>query len=73
VHLHSGLRILDAAKLRPEKVVNGKLLLCSTPQKPEFLCGAPYLLLDLSKPPSSGNFFSPFDPKTPSRLPNTIA
>jgi integrase len=27
VHLHSGLRILDAAKLRPEKVVNGKLLL----------------------------------------------
>lgn len=59
MHLHSGLRILDAAKLRPEKVVNGKLLLYTAKTGVPVWCPLPPdLLLDLSKPPRREIFFA---------------
>jgi hypothetical protein len=66
VHLHSGLRIFDAAKLRPEKVVNGKLLLYTAKTGVPVWCPLPPdLLLDLSKPPLVGKFFFAVRSKNP--------
>lgn len=57
VLLHSGLRILDVAKLRPEKIVNGKLLLYTAKNGVPVWCPLPPdLLLDLSKLPLVGGF-----------------
>lgn len=57
VLLHSGLRILAAVKLRPEKIVNGKLLLYTAKNGVPVWCPLPPdLLLDLSKLSLVGGF-----------------
>lgn len=58
VLLHSGLRIIDAAQLRPEKIVDGRLFLYT--QKtgvPVMIPLPPDLLEDLRKLPLVGGYF----------------
>jgi integrase len=58
VLLHSGLRIIDAAQLRPEKIIEGKLFLYT--QKtgvPVYIPLPPDLLADLSTLPLVGGFY----------------
>jgi integrase/recombinase XerD len=58
VLLHSGLRIIDAAQLRPERIEHGKLFLYQ--QKtgiPVRVPLPPDLIADLAKQPTTGGFY----------------
>lgn len=56
--LHSGLRIIDAAQLRPEKIIDGRLFLHTEKTGvPIFLPLPPDLLADLQQLPLVGGFY----------------
>lgn len=56
--LHSGLRILDAAQLRPERIEDGKLLLYQAKTGQPVWCPLPpSLIQELSKIPLTGGFY----------------
>ena len=58
VLLHSGLRIIDAAQLRPEKIIAGKVFLYSQKTGVPVMCPLPPdLLSDLSKLTLTGGFY----------------
>ena len=56
--LHSGLRILDGARLRPERIENGKLFLYQAKTgQPVWVPLPPDLVTDLGKIPLTGGFY----------------
>ena len=58
VLLHSGLRVIDAAQLRPEKIIDGKLFLCTQKTGVPDRCPLPTdLLQDLEKIPLVGGYY----------------
>jgi site-specific recombinase XerD len=66
VLLHSGLRIIDAASLRPERITDGKLFLYA--QKtghPVWVPLPPDLISDLSKIPLTGGFYFVVESENP--------
>jgi integrase/recombinase XerD len=58
VLLHSGLRIIDAAHLRPERIENGKIFLYQQKTGVPVRCPLPPdLVADLAKQPTTGGFY----------------
>jgi integrase len=74
VLLHSGLRIIDAAQLRPERIENRKLFLFQ--QKTGIAVRVPLppdVLADLTNLPLVGGFYFASSPRIRTRSPSTIA
>lgn len=67
--LHSGLRIIDAAQLRPEKIIDGRVFLYTQKTGVPVMCPLPPdLLADLEKLSPVGGFFFAIESERPESI-----